>query len=137
MKPFVINRNTWHYKLNKNFFNVHEHRMDWAWEPRHNNFCSYWRATVFRVIAACFIIAFIAGALYFIGAVIYYYPIDTFIILSTAIGFFAFLILAIFISEKLQSVRSKREPKPESLLMQRYRAHKSKICPMVEYSNDY
>jgi hypothetical protein len=137
MKPFVINRNTWHYKLNKHFFQEYEHNMSYNWEPRHNNFCSYWRATVFRVIAVCLFVIFIAGALYIAGSAVYYHPINTLIIVGTAIGFFAFLILTFIISEKLKSISSKRNPKPESLLVQRYRAHKSKICPMVEYSNDY
>lgn len=133
MKPFVINRNTWHYKLNKHFFQEHSNSMEYWWEPRHNNFCAYWRATIFRIIAAFLLTAAVLMILYITGGAIYYHPIDTLIIVGSIIGFFAFLVLSILISEELKSRKSKREPKPESLLVQRYRAHKSKICPMVEY----
>ena len=133
MKPFVINRNTWHYKLNKHFFQEYEHNMSYNWEPRHNNFCAYWRATVFRVIFACFLAAGVVMALYLTGSAIYYHPIDALILIGSLIGVIALFILTILISEKLKSRSSNREPKPESLLVQRYRAHKSKICPMVEY----
>ena len=136
MKAFVINRNSWHYKLNRNFmneYNSYEKGIEDKWEPRHKDCFSYWRSTVFRVIAVCLFVVFIAGTLYFIGSAFYYYPIDSLIIIGTTLGFFAFLILTFFISEKLKSISSKHEPKPESLLVQRYRAYKSKICPMVEY----
>ena len=133
MKPFVINRNSWHYKLNKNFFQEHSYSMEYWWEPKHNNFCAYWRATVFRVIFACLLAAGVVMAIYFIGGAIYYHPIDTLIIVGIILCIFALFILSALISEKLKSRSSNREPKPESLLVQRYRAHKSKICPMVEY----
>jgi preprotein translocase subunit SecF len=107
--------------------------MEYWWEPRHNNFCAYWRATIFRIIAAFLLTAAVLMILYITGGAIYYHPIDTLIIVGSIIGFFAFLVLSILISEELKSRKSKREPKPESLLVQRYRAHKSKICPMVEY----
>jgi preprotein translocase subunit SecF len=111
--------------------------METRWEPIHNNFCAYWRATVFRIIVACLLTAIVLFSIYFIGGAIYYHPIDTLIVVGSIISLFTFIILAVLISEKLKSTKSKRDPKPESLLVQRYRAHKSKICPMVEYSNDY
>ena len=58
MKPFVINRNSWHYKLNRKFMNEYgwsDYRMEDQWEPRHNDFCSYWRATIFRMIGVAFV----------------------------------------------------------------------------------
>jgi hypothetical protein len=133
MKPFVINRSSWHYKLNKHFFNEYYHNMEYWWEPRHNNFCTYWRVTIFRIIVACLLVVAALATLYFIGGAIYYHPIDALILTGTVIGVIVFCILAVLISEKLMSRSYKHDSKPESLLMQRYRAHKSKICPMVEY----
>jgi hypothetical protein len=32
MKPFKINRDSWHYKLNRSFFNEYEHSMERNWD---------------------------------------------------------------------------------------------------------
>jgi heme/copper-type cytochrome/quinol oxidase subunit 2 len=132
MKPFVINRNSWHYKLNKHFFQEYEHSMETWWEPRHNNFCAYWRATVFRVIFAGFIALFAFSFLSVVGSGVYQHPIEALMIAGSIIGVIALIVLVFFVLEKLKK-RKYDNDKPESLLVQRYRAHKSKICPMVEY----
>ena len=133
MKPFVINRDSWHYKLNKNFNNDYNHYMK-SWEDKRSNFCSYWRATMFRVIGV-FIMSLIAVIiLATIGTVIYYEPVTALIVVGPIIGIIAAIALIVFISEK---IKYKKKPvdklKPESLIVQKYRAHKSKICPTVDF----
>ena len=89
MKPFKVNRNSWHYKLNQHFFNErgdNEYYMQDIWERKHNNFCAYWRVTMFRLVTA---IAFTAGILSFlfvIGLVVYEHPWDTFVVVGSAVG---------------------------------------------------
>ena len=133
MKPFVINRNSWHYKLNRKFMNEYgwsDYRMEDQWEPRHNDFCSYWRATIFRMIGVAFVatgsIVFIA----MIGSVVYMHPWETLRVVGTIIGVIVGFIAIIFLS--LQADKSK-EKLNQNLFVQKYKAHKSKICPMVEY----
>ena len=131
MKPFKINRNSWHYKLNQNFFNNYQYSMEYNWEPRHNNFCSYWRATMLRVIWAI-ILTFFAGSFLFVtGNIIYEHPIDFLIIIGSIIGMIAFAVAVTSVGYWLQK-REKKEV-PESLFVQRYKAYKSKVCPGVEY----
>ncbi len=133
MKPFLINRDSWHYKLNKNFHNDYNHYMK-SWEDNHSNFCSYWRATMFRVIGV-FIMSFIAVIiLATIGTVIYYEPIQALVFIGFIIGVVATAAFTAIISEK---IKNRKKPvdklKPESLIVQKYRAHKSKICPTVDF----
>jgi hypothetical protein len=133
MKPFVIDRNSWHYKLNRKFMNEYgwsDYRMEDQWEPRHNDFCSYWRATIFRMIAVAFIavvsIAFIA----MIGFVSYTHPWETLrvvgILIGVIVGFIAIGFLFVLTDKSKEKLN-------KSLFVQKYKAHKSKICPMVEY----
>lgn len=134
MKPFVINRDSWHYKLNRKFFNTYgdnEYYMHDSWEPRHNNFCAYWRATMFRVVWAIFLAVF-AGFFFFVmGDAVYHHPIDFLIVIGSILGI---ILLCGLTALGINRFRDReRKEVPESLFMQKYKAHKSKICPMVEF----
>jgi H+/Cl- antiporter ClcA len=134
MKPFVINRNTWHYKLNQRFFNPYDFRME-RWEAKHADFCSYWRATIFRVVFASLLASGVIAFLFAIGRAFYFEPFASFITMSVIVGFLAMLVGFALLTEYLKerNYNSKKVDKPESLLAQKYRAHKQKICPMVEF----
>jgi hypothetical protein len=131
MKPFKINRNSWHYKLNKNFFN--ESNMQYDWEPKHNNFCSYWRATMFRVLFVTILAIGVGGLLTMLGVVAYLEPLRFAIVVGSVLGLivtiFGIAVIAVFIDHRKKA----NADKPDSLFVQKYKAHKSKICPMVEY----
>jgi VIT1/CCC1 family predicted Fe2+/Mn2+ transporter len=139
MKPFKVNRNSWHYKLNRKFFNTrgdNDYYMHDSWEPRHNNFCAYWRATMFRLLFATLLIIGAGAFLFMLGDGIYHHPLDFLITVSLIVGTFATFVLIIVLSELLKSAIAKRGDQPaasESLFVQRYRAYKSKVCPGVEY----
>lgn len=131
MKPFKINRNSWHYKLNKNFSNGQN--MHYEWEPKHNNFCSYWRATMFRMLFAAILSLGCIGILSMLGSVVYNDPVKSLFVVGSVIGLFA-TIIGIAMTANFFSNRKKANAnKPDSLFMQKYKAHKAKICPMVEY----
>jgi peptidoglycan/LPS O-acetylase OafA/YrhL len=126
MKAFKINRDSWHYKLNKYFFNPIYRWMEISWEPRHSDFCSYWRATITRLVAALALVALAILVVGTIGTVIYMYPIDAII----TVGGIILLIAVIMLSEKLKELsanRTQTEQKPNCI------AYKDRICPMVEY----
>ena len=135
MKPFKINRNTWHYKLNKNFFNEYQYSMQRNWEPRHNNFCSYWRATMIRSVFAAFLVSLVCVGVYMLGNVVYYYPSETLKVVGIVTAMFATIFFIIMIALYLDDRKDKRADKPDSLFVQRYKAYKSKVCPMVEYDS--
>lgn len=126
MKPFKINRNSWHYKLNRNF--MQDTNMQYHWEPKHSDFCSYWRSTVLRLIVAAFCLLFMFSLLTLIGVAVYMNPIGSLIIVGTLVGVIAAVVGIVVYSEH----RKKKEPS-QSLIAQKYRAHKEKICPMVEF----
>lgn len=125
MKPFKINRNSWHYKLNENFM---QNSHMYYWELDHNNFCSYWRSTVICLIVAAFCLLVVLTLLILIGAAVYMNPIGSLTIVGTFVGVIAAAVGIVSYSEH----RTKKEPS-QSLIAQKYRAHKEKICPMVEY----
>ena len=132
MKPFKINRDSWHYKFNMFFFNEYgfsNYAMKHQWEPKHNNFCSYWRATIIRaIVALCFI-----GVTCGIFVLIYNFPWESFLLVSTIILTIAAMAFPVLVIAKVEKLTSNKRNKPESLLMQKYRAHKSKICPTVDF----
>ena len=134
MKPFKIDRNSWHYKLNKHFLNADS--MYYTWEPKHNNFCSYWRATMFRLF---FLVLFVCGFTIFsciLGIAAWSNPFNAFIVLVSLIGAFAIIFALVVISVYLDERKYKNRDVPDvpkSLIVQKYIAYKSKVCPMVEY----
>jgi urea transporter len=130
MKPFAINRNSWHYKLNKNFAN--DCFMD-NWEPRHNNFCSYWRATMFRVLFAASIIAGATLLLTGLGIAIYANPVAVMTALGVVLALITAAILFAYLLNRIEQRKYSNKEPSQSLFAQKYRANKEKICPMVEY----
>lgn len=140
LKPFKINRNSWHYKLNSKFFNPrggNKYYMQDNWEPRHNNFCAYWRATMFRVFGV-FCMTFVAGVLLVtLGAGVYQYPWDALMLVGSVVSIITLGLAVLVLGAAIDNFRSKRRQKttPDSLFVQRYKAYKSKVCPMVEYDS--
>ena len=137
MKPFRINRKSWHYQLNRYFFN---HYTDWMsqWEARHNNFCSYWRATLFRSIFATLLAAICIIILTALGISIYKNPIEfamalALVVTSLTVIFGGATLIRYSIERFKNRSTAETTEKPEGLFAQRYRAYKSRICPMIEY----
>lgn len=130
MKPFVINRNAWHYKLNKMTYHYgdDEWYMKNHWEASHTNFCAYWRTTIFKLIWITFGISLIGIFLTFFAAIAYMHPVEVFTSVGIVIAFFGLMIFLAYWATRISD-----KPKSESLFMQKYRAHKSKICPSVEF----
>lgn len=133
MKPFTINRNSWHYRLNRDFLNedgFSERSMELNWEPRHRDFCSYWRATVGRVIAFNLAVAALFLLIVGFAHLVVYYPIDLLIAVAVIIGIFAVIVMIALAEE---AVKGRKKNQPEGLISQRLRAYKSRVCPIVEY----
>jgi len=131
MKPFSVNRDSWHYKLNKNFFN--SDNMTYTWEPKRSNFCSYWRATMFRLSFAGLLSIFGIGLLSMMGVGAYNEPMTALAVVGSIFGMIL-TIVGIAATVSFFSNRKKaKSDKPDSLFVQKYKAHKAKICPSVEF----
>lgn len=133
MQPFKVNRNSWHYKFNMSFFNLHGESVSGReyWEDKHNNFCSYWRATMFRLMWAILISI---GMFFFIGTLgvgIYNAPITAAIVFAVFIGIIGIAIGTVYVTDKIKN--RKPSDAPKSLFVQKYIAYKSKVCPQVTY----
>lgn len=128
MKPFKINRASWHYKLNTKFMPTGTTQ---SWEFRHSNFCTYWRSTVLRIIIASFFIFVVGLVLLTLGSLIYVFPLESLKFFACVIGAVAAVVLIIAL--KIILKERKNIEKPESLFLQKYRAHKQKICPIVAF----
>jgi membrane protein implicated in regulation of membrane protease activity len=130
MQKFKINRNSWHYKLNKNFYNDYYDMS--GWEAKHHNFCSYWRATILRIVFGLIILSFLAFLLATLIAVTIAEPFAIAFTLLGIVSFIGFVAALITISEYINS-RKKQSSEPKTLIGQRYAAYKNKICPLVEF----
>lgn len=139
MKPFKINRNSWHYKLNKNFLNDSEYWMEDRWEPKHNNFCAYWRATMFRLIGAGLMAFGCSFVLAMLGMVIYQNPMESFLTvvatIAVLLGAFGIAAFGTWMELRAEARRKVEEEVPTSLFAAKYKAYKSKVCPGVEYND--
>lgn len=133
MQPFKVNRNSWHYKFNMNFFNADADYQGARerWEFKHNNFCSYWRATMFRMMWA---VILSIGMFFFVGTLgvgIYNAPITAAIVFAVFIGIIGIAIGTVYVGDKIKN--RKPSDAPKSLFVQKYIAYKSKVCPQVTY----
>lgn len=136
MKPYVINKNSWHYKL------VSKDR-DWEYFTYRvpKDFCSYWRKVVSKVLEILFVVAVVTLFAVFLGYNIYLNPIPV------IGGIFSAIVLlggAIFVAMGIGKVQEKKrkrdyevefEGEKEGLFAMKYRAWKEKTCPMVEYED--
>ena len=83
---------------------------------------------MFRIGTLVICLAVVGFLLSGLGMLVYQNPIE---VLGLIIGAIAAAAGLIWASENLKKFR--RSDAPEGLVSQRYRAYKSKICPMVEY----
>lgn len=131
MQTFKINRNSWHYKMNRTFWNENEHHME-PWEHKHSSFCSYWRATVFRMVGLAFVSSFLIGMGVMLSIATIMNPATAGYTVLGIVSFFAVVIGIAMGHEYLQEYKEKN-PEPKTLIGKQYAAYKSKICPSVEF----
>jgi hypothetical protein len=133
MKPFKIKKNSWHYKLNANF--MQDNFMS-RWEQYHSDFCSYWRATIGRLILAGFMLITTLFILSASCRLVYLNPVAATLTVGAILLVFALGIFAAWLAAWLVNRSHNGPSKSDSLFVQKYKAHKAKICPMVEYEEN-
>ena len=117
MKPFVINRDAWHYKLNMNFANPNNR----SWESDHRNFCDYWRATMGRLVVIGLLVSFAAFVTFIIVLMIIENPVEfatTFgtVVLGITLAFGIILGVTWIVESRRRAayLRSQENPEPRS-----------------------
>ena len=140
MKAFQVNRDSWHYKLNKHFLNPrgdNEWYMQDYWERKYNNFCAYWRVTMFRLVVAMFGSAIILMLLVGLGQAIYQNPLETAKVVGIVVGsilvFGTVIVCGMFVSEYMEKRKYQNAETSDSLFITKLKSYKSKVCPSVEY----
>jgi hypothetical protein len=88
-----------------------------------------------RMLFAAILGSVVIGCLAGLAYITYQDPIATVKILELIAGFGATVVGGVIFFQYLDSRSRKKanSKKPDSLFVQKYKAHKEKICPMVEY----
>lgn len=135
MKPFKIKRDSWHYKLNHRFLNSYEYNMG-RWEEDHADFCSYWRATFFRMIGATLGVLIVGVPVTAFLYLLFTAPMATLGAVAFVTAIFAFA-TAVFVGvsalQKWKRGRAHREP---GLIGTKYMSWKGRYCPQAEYADE-
>lgn len=134
MKPFKINRKSWHYWVNTNILNEDSFSMERSWEPRHNNFCSYWRATMFRLVFLAIGIALVGMLFTIFGIATYEAPLAVLSAILLIVGVVAAVIGGIYLKTLMDDKKKANGGVPTTLVGQWYASKKSRICPQVEFT---
>jgi uncharacterized membrane protein HdeD (DUF308 family) len=88
---------------------------------------------MFRMLFAAILSLGCIGILSMLGSVVYNDPVESLFVVGSVIGLFATVLGGIAFLQYLENRKKANAKKPDSLFMQKYKAHKAKICPMVEY----
>ncbi len=130
MKPFRINRNSWHYRMNTQLLN--DSYSNRNWEDIHSNFCSYWRATVLRGSVLLVFLTLILSAVAFLVGAFILDPVGGAMTVGLILGLFALIALIATLVHYTRAAAQHFEQSP-SIFVQRYRSVKSRFCPSIEY----
>jgi hypothetical protein len=130
VQKFKINRSSWHYKLNANFLNDSINISHW--EKNHSDFCSYWRATIGRIVFGVFLSVFTLFILAVLLAVTIAEPAAVGLTLLGIVAVIGFIIALAALSAYMEASKN-QSSEPKTLIGQRYAAYKNKYCPLVEF----
>ena len=134
---FVVNKNSWHYKLLKAINEIEERRM-----PK--DFCTYWRQVIvyptlyflstlgiisMLVVFATFVVYPVTGS-----AMFWIFPASiSFVIFSVFILFVVFSACKYLFNKS--KINKDKIHKP-NIFQVKYRSFKDKICPMIQYEKE-
>ena len=134
MKPFKINRNSWHYKLNKSFLNSNSYYMKERWEHLHSDFCSYWRATISRAMIIIVLTSIFSFFAFVTGSIVYTFPLETLKVFGFTVGFIIFMMSLIVAANFINYIFYKKSY-DSSIFVQKIKSVKNKYCAFVEYGD--
>ena len=151
MKPFAVNKNSWHYKMNVEMCKTNDtlKTSDYAvkYVQSKDNLCSYWQLTLWSMFKVLVVTTFVLGAigailwvLYMIGYGFIYHTAEALVTTGVLTGFVAFLIGIIMLGTwfdkrkkiKLNKILHDGETET-SLAKAKYSAWKNGFCVPVEF----
>lgn len=150
MKHFIVNTNSWHYKMNLARLQrvpALEYPFDAAerYLKSRNNLCSYWQTTSNSLLQAFVSIIFLSliaigiiALLYFVVKSFITAPMFTFYMAGTIIGSVGILLSFIIMMLKLEDRRREKINRvlhegETSLSVAKYQSWKSGICVPVDF----
>lgn len=157
MKPFTVNSTSWHYKLlAKSYSAKYSINKDRVHIIMPNNFCSYFRSVTLTLLYYAVLAGIVATILFYVGIGLYKlaliiiaYPGESLqgalliaagmLALASVIGAITFAVhkydnYEVRKQQEAWDKASGRYVEPEhGLLVTKYLAWKSKICPAIEY----
>lgn len=155
MKPFIVNCDSWHYRLNVKMCKTNERLIDddnaVKYVMSKDNLCTYWWMTTWSVIKVLITAFFALSLTYIVGYIIYlyghawvFYTFETFATTASVIFCFAIIIgLIMFFAwldnrkkRKLDSILYHGETET-SLSKAKYSSWKNGICLPVEFKNEH
>ena len=130
MSSFKINRNSWHYRLNRNLCTMN---ID-CWEAEHSSVCSYFWATTVNALKILLVLVAIAIIAAMLIMVIVTSPVVAGILIGViAIAIFLPVIVTVIYDYVFERIRISHEKKP-SLIVQRIADYKNHVCSRVEFT---
>jgi hypothetical protein len=151
MKPFSVNKQSWHYKMNTEMCKTNDSLKQYGYAEKFvqskDNFCSYWRMTLFSIFKVLVVVTFvlmvaslILFVLYNIGSAFIYNTAAAFVTTGVVLSLFVFSICIALLSswfgkrrsEKLQKILHNGETET-SLAKTKYSSWKNGICLPVEF----
>lgn len=140
MNNFVVNKNSFHYKLNcfmkTTVGNVDKRQLEYRL-PR--DFCSYWRMTFFSALWLTLLFLLVGLLATAIISQVIIAPLTSAIVVGSGLAIVGFVIAMVYLMEYLKdSTERKREHReknniPDGIVATKYKSWKQKYCPRVEY----
>lgn len=140
MNNFVVNKNSFHYKLN--FFmkttvgNVDKRLFEYRLP---SDFCSYWRMTFFSAFWLIFLILGIVLLSTALVTQVVTNPITSLIVVSSVLLPIGFIFSLVYVYNYFKTIaenrREHREKNniPDGIVATKYKSWKQRYCPRVEY----
>ena len=88
---------------------------------------------MFRMVFATALIFWTIAMVAVLGHIAYAQPIEFLSAIGIVVGVFSFIFGIILTIHGITNRNNQKSDKPDSLFVQKYKSHKSKICPKVEY----
>ena len=134
---FVVNKNSWHYRLLKAINEIEERRMP-------DDFCTYWRhAIVYPILYFLSTLGAVSILIMFVTLVVY--PITGLALLwllPATISLFVLCLSTVYVVLTIfkylfgnSNVDTSKVRNP-NIFQAKYRSIKNKICPMIRYEKE-
>lgn len=149
MKTFVVNQDSWHYRLNVRMLKtntvIDTDKEAELYLKSRNNLCLYWQTTIWSIVKILLLVSLSSFLLFLLGLILYVTGIELlvnpFFTLITILGALTIVGLTIFFAwvyivlekrkeDRITAILYKRD---QSLAKAKYDSWKSGICLPIEF----